>query len=394
VAKKNTLAGIPIGPVLVFIVGIIVILYILKNKNLLRFGSATVGAAAGDTATGWNVYTPTGNDCTGGDGSQEIGCSGTRIWSVRSDHNTCALTNYEATGIMVFKQNASCDACGTEFDVKLGGPSHTGDNCCWWLFCINADGNGGITTGGEGPHPDTGKSCKDGVELDSIGSVEGKKIGIKAMTWANSDGTRHFEGWVDPTGTGNSWKFAAQQDVAEWGQATDCTGKATQSSSTIPSDQQVEFRCDCPDAQWEKTTVQEIIPNQRADGTTTAPTSGGSTPAGGGSSPSPPPEEEEEEEDEEDSGDDEEEEDDNGENAEEFDEDSPAAREQNDRINQCRNLTGATQRVCMAGAAQSSRGRRSNLARRRGPVTRAMLSVYSPNYFKFNRRRIRIGNVR
>jgi hypothetical protein len=52
---------------------------------------------------------------------------------------------------MVFGTSASCgDKCGTEFDVKTGGPNHSGSNCCWRLFCINADGNGGITTGGEG----------------------------------------------------------------------------------------------------------------------------------------------------------------------------------------------------------------------------------------------------
>ncbi|MFY9967414.1 MAG: hypothetical protein WBL44_04960 [Nitrososphaeraceae archaeon] len=60
-----------------------------------------------------------------------------------------------------------------------------------------------------------------------------------------------------------------------------------------------------------------------------------------------------------------------GENAEKYDEDLPEGRATSERVNR---LTG-------------------NLARR-GPVTRAMFSAYSPNYFKFNRRRIRIGNVR
>ena len=36
---KSGLANLPIGPILIIIVGIIVILYILKNKNFLRFGS-------------------------------------------------------------------------------------------------------------------------------------------------------------------------------------------------------------------------------------------------------------------------------------------------------------------------------------------------------------------
>lgn len=265
------------------IIAVVVLLYYAYRKGLFSnlFGGK-LGAAAGDTATGWNVYSPvSGSECGGKDGSQTIGCSGNDVWSVRSDHDGCALTNYEATGIMVFKQNSTCK-CGTEFDVKIGGPSHGDGNCCWWLFCINNDGSGGITTGGEGPHPDTDKDCKNGVLLDTIGDVQGKKIGIKAITWANQDGTRHFEGWVDPSGSGTSWQIAAQVDSAEWGMATGCGGDANKSSSTIPSDQQVEFRCDCDDAQWEKTTVQEIVPNQRADGTTTAPTGGGGTTPGGG----------------------------------------------------------------------------------------------------------------
>ena len=78
-ARRKGLSGLPLGPILVFIVGIIVILYILKNKNLFRFGSVTAGAAIGATVPGPNVYlvvgqiTPTpGNTglstASGGDG--------------------------------------------------------------------------------------------------------------------------------------------------------------------------------------------------------------------------------------------------------------------------------------------------------------------------------------
>jgi hypothetical protein len=80
VAKKGTIAGIPLSALVIFIIGIIVVLYILKNKNLFKFGSpVTAGAAIGATVTGPNVYqvvgqiTPTlGNTglstASGGDG--------------------------------------------------------------------------------------------------------------------------------------------------------------------------------------------------------------------------------------------------------------------------------------------------------------------------------------
>lgn len=43
-AKKGTIAGIPLGALVIFIIGIIVVLYILKNKNLFKCGPATAGA--------------------------------------------------------------------------------------------------------------------------------------------------------------------------------------------------------------------------------------------------------------------------------------------------------------------------------------------------------------
>ena len=42
-----------------------------------------------------------------------------------------------------------------------------------------------------------------------------------------------------------------------------------------------------------------------------------------------------------------------GQNAKEFDEDAPAAKKQNAKINQCRNLTGASHKACMASYARS-----------------------------------------
>lgn len=49
-AKKG-LAGVPIAPLIIIIVGIIAVLYILKNKNLFNFG-AIAAPVAGQTTFG------------------------------------------------------------------------------------------------------------------------------------------------------------------------------------------------------------------------------------------------------------------------------------------------------------------------------------------------------
>jgi hypothetical protein len=267
------------------IVGFVVLLTVVKNPNfkkwldsLIKTGTQQLTppppsgggqqqppppGSGGSTATGQHVYAAGSGTCSGTDGSQSIGCSGGQTHSERHDFDSCQLTNYEATAILNY--NASSCGCGDEFDVKLGGPGHSDGNCCWWLIAVNNDGSGGITTGGEGPHPDTTKDSKEGVIVDSVGSVDGKKVGLKGVTWDNGNGTRHFEGWVDVTGSGTSWQKVAEQDLAEWGN--------NEKTGTIASDQQVEFRCDCDGVSWEAADVIEIQPGVLASGggTTTPP---------------------------------------------------------------------------------------------------------------------------
>lgn len=293
---------------------------------------------------------------------------------------------------------------GEDLTVKMG--SH-GDNNTSLI------GFGGIPMSGaggewksEGPHGNDGNVVGD-VNGGSVELTGDTPMGIKGISWPiDNEGTMHHEIWTS-TDDGANWTMKAQfQGRVGEGKK----GPVPQLTCPVPPDEdgvcQDTLRIDgivgTPEEHFQRRSMVEI---QSPPG---EPTGGGTAPAeiptqnrgddeGGDTTPpatTPPAAEEDEEDEDEDSGgdEDEEDEDDNGENAEEFDEDSPAAREQNDRINQCRNLTGATQRACMAGAAQSPR--RGNLARSVGPVTRAMLSAYSPNYFKFNRRRIRIGNVR
>ena len=224
-------------------------------------GGGGIPGGGGSTATGQHIYQTTGGTCSCGDGSQTIGCGGSDVHSERQDCDNCGLKNYEATAIIDFSPS-SC-GCGDEFDVKLGGPNHSDGSCCWWAFVVNENGSGGITTGGEGPHPDTDKKSKDGVVLDSIGDIKGKKIGIKGITWDNGNGTRHFEGWVDRTGTGTSWELGASQDLSEWGKS--------KKTGTIPSNQQVEFRCDCEGVSWVASDVVEIVPGQKSSSSVGGP---------------------------------------------------------------------------------------------------------------------------
>lgn len=263
--------------------------FVWKSKGFQDWLKAPIGTGgtggttggAGATATGKVIYAQTGKSCPGEDGSQDIGCGGGNTFSARSDHNDCALTNYEATAIIQLQAGDSC-GCGDEFDVKLLGPTHSDNNCCWWLVGAHPDGE--VFTGGEGPHPDTDKSCDHGVIKSSIGSIDGKKVGIKGVTWDNGNGTRHMEGWFDITGTGESWEKVVEEDITEWGKTSDpCSSNATETatpSDPIPKSgggQQVEFRCDCDNAKWLASSVIEIVPGQLASG------SGGGTGTGAGS---------------------------------------------------------------------------------------------------------------
>lgn len=168
-------------------------------------------------------------------------------------------------------------------------------------------------------------------------------------------------------------------------------------SCPIPSGEgcascQDTLRIDGPDGhQFISRSIVEITPTDNPVGGGTALTSipTRDRDAGGGDTTT----EEEEDEDEEDEDEDEDDEDDDNNNG--GDGDSPGTRSQDSttqRINSCSGLTGETYRSCVNGAAARSTRRRGNIARR-GPLTRAMISAYSPNYFKL-RKKIRVGNVR
>jgi hypothetical protein len=138
VAKKRGLAGVPIAPLIIIIVGIIAVLYVLKNKNLFRFGSpVTATAAIGATVPGPNVYPVVGDIPRSGEFGLSIANDGTS-----------------------FRDNVSfpCDKCAREstwffvpgssdWTVKMG--SHGGGNDNGSLISFAADGQRWRC---EGPH--------------------------------------------------------------------------------------------------------------------------------------------------------------------------------------------------------------------------------------------------
>lgn len=355
-AKRGGLAGIPIGPVIIIIIGIIVVLYILKNKNLFKFGApVTVGAAVGDTVTGPNVYQVVSD--LSGQGEVTIRGGGNSYRDNQSfDCSKCAR---EATWI--FNPGGGEDA-----SIKMGSHGDEGQGTS--LIQYSTDGQKWRC---EGPHMTYS-------DLSGEGSVPlgSSVVGVKGVSWNVSGGTNHHEIWLNESGDGQSWTLVAMYE----GGADGCTEMAC----PVPDDGagcQDTLRLDSPSGhEFISRTLHEITPGQLSNG---AAPPAGTTPPPAATTP-PPAEEEEEEEDEEDEDDEEEDEDeDYGENAEEYDEDSPEGRATSERVN---NMPRPA-----AAARGNRRRRRSNLARR-GPVTRAMLSAYSPIYFKMHRK-LRIGNI-
>ena len=182
---------------------------------------AKIGVAANAVcATGPHVYQTVGSPITDAP-EEKTRCGGRSI----DMGIPTTLDAYEATALISYAQGDTCH-CGPEFDIKMFGPGHHADtDCCWWLFCINADGQGSVTTGGEGPHPKTDKKSTQDVipGNETVGSVEGKTIGIKGVTWLNTDASRHVEGWVDTTGSGTSWCKVVEDNISRWGKETTAT---------------------------------------------------------------------------------------------------------------------------------------------------------------------------
>jgi hypothetical protein len=193
---------------------------------------------------------------------QNIGCVGGRANSRRGDCKV-GFINQEATIIVQFTRDCRC---GDELTIKHWGPEHKNNNCCWKIGCVNQSGKVGRM--GEGPHPTT-TSPKPTKVFGNIGSVAGAKIGVNSIVWKNSGGGPggHREMWVDKTATGNNWQKIAEWDFTSWGgKGSDGMDEESDGeiTTTIASNNTVEFRCDCEGAKFSNLSVDEIVPGVRA----------------------------------------------------------------------------------------------------------------------------------
>jgi hypothetical protein len=217
-------------------------------------GGGGVVSGGGTTSTGSSIYRKTGRTCgCSNEGEKTLHTSKGTCTTSRVNCNNCGLQNYEATGILQFTSDCSCG--GDEATIKhLGPDGHHSNNpgCCWEIGTVTQGGKVGFNM--EGPHPDTTNPKPEKV-LGNVGSLANKKIGMKSIVWKSGTGFHH-EIWVDPTGSGTSWKKYGQREVTSWG--------ASKKTSTFPSNQQVEFRNDCKGAKWLSSSIVEISPGTKA----------------------------------------------------------------------------------------------------------------------------------
>jgi hypothetical protein len=220
------------------------------GKTTTTTPSTTTTGGAG--ATGSHVYPTTGKTCSCVGASQPLHTSAGTCTTIRSNCNNCNLLNYEATAILQFGGGCSCG--GDEATIKHYGPTHQDGNCCWAMSVVHPDGS--CAWGGEGPHG--GTTNKNQGSIGNAGSLANKKVGIKSVIWKTASGA-HQELFVDPSGSGTSWKKMGARDMTQWGDK--------QKTNVPSSSQQVEFRVDCTQAKWLSTSITEIKP----PGATAAP---------------------------------------------------------------------------------------------------------------------------
>ena len=127
-------------------------------------------------------------------------------WNVASDEPPGAIpspqTNihYEITGYI--KINASSSG----FNAKIWGPHHGSKGtpfegsktpCCW--YDIGIDGTGKVKPQIEFPHPENFDKPLPAGGVPSIGSIQGKWVGVKWIVFKIGT-TRHIEFWWDKGG--------------------------------------------------------------------------------------------------------------------------------------------------------------------------------------------------
>jgi len=117
------------------------------------------------------------------------------------------ILNVEATGY--FKVIKNMD----DISVKLRGGHHSNDNddsARCYVFRIGADGKG-KNFGKEYPHKNGKGYSWHTLEVESLGSLEDKWVGIKAITWNEGNDKVHCECYLDLDGVNEEGKFDLQR---------------------------------------------------------------------------------------------------------------------------------------------------------------------------------------
>lgn len=251
--------GIPLGPLIIFIIGIIAVIVILRNKDLLA--TAVPAAPAPTTPPADTAGIDPSPTCpTDGEQCQE---DDQGRYDCEEDHGD----SYEATWCGSFS--------GDDLTIKMYGPPHSDDgDCCWCVLHVKPD-SGQFVGGGEGPHPSS--NCEDKGEGESIGTTS--DVCIKATIEPG------------PTVTGYALVDGAWKQMINY--TGDCGCDETASEKT---GNQLTFRCD-GDFNTTCANVKPFDPSGTTPPGTTPPPPA-TTPPPEGEEEEEEPEEDEEEEDE------------------------------------------------------------------------------------------------
>jgi hypothetical protein len=157
-------------------------------------------------------------------------------------------TQWDAKGIPANNIESTVDfdwgSCSDTMSIKHYGPDHSDGNCCWLI--MNVDGAGKFFLGGEGPHPTTEKSNL--ATGSSMGSLKGKRVQVKLVTWIDSQ--VHARGYGF---TGGKWVEYIKWDGASFG--------AKKKASKPASGANTQFRIDCSGINIHSATTAEINPS-------------------------------------------------------------------------------------------------------------------------------------
>jgi hypothetical protein len=151
--------------------------------------------------------------------------------------------------------------------VTTGGPGQSKQNCCVYSLGFDADSGKAYAEeeGPHSPHPTIQPMDVKGGEIDGIGPIGNRTIGLKEIIYHDSSGT-HVEGWVDKDAN-NGWK-CFYKELNPHGKAKPKSGQSDLPVITkvpMAGDKCQEMRIRC-DNYWpvdlipDKSSIAEIVP--------------------------------------------------------------------------------------------------------------------------------------